>query len=385
MAGLPVPLRKGRGYMSRKGTGGQRSAWKLLTGLLALAIGVGFYVLAAPGKAGATSSHSVLAKDTNVSKYGELDCNGFSPIQRPVRPSAECTDIRGFANVHNAYNWDSRFFDNGHYIGHDEPDMTFNSSAAGSGGNVTWTETIGKEPTTAPSVDNPGHDSTHWFQLSVAPWYSMAMCDSNSYPQLPCTPNSDANAASCANPTTCSPNSYPGAGSAVMEMQFYPPGDSPFVDNTSCDNTHWCAALDHRQPRVHLQLRQLQHGLRRAGQLRLHPDERRPDRAPQPAARRSRHGHSERPHAAHQPGRQGGHPHVGRPRSRRRRGESLQGDHRRPDDPQDGVDAGVGGERFPEHLHRQLRRDPVQLRARVQHCQEGQHQPMGGVADQHQH
>ena len=36
-----------------------------------------------------------------------------------------CTDIRGFANVDNANNWDGRFFDNGHYIGHDEPDMTF--------------------------------------------------------------------------------------------------------------------------------------------------------------------------------------------------------------------------------------------------------------------
>jgi len=211
--------------------------------MLALAIGVGFYVLAAPGKANATASHSVLAKDTNVSKYGELDCNGFSPIQRPVRSSAVCTDIRGFANVHNAYNWDSRFFDNGHYIGHDEPDMTFNSSQDGSGGNVTWTETIGREPTTAPTVDKPGHDSTHWFQLTVAPWLSMAMCDSNSYPQLPCTPNSDANAPSCTNAFNCNPNSYPGAGSAFMEMQFYPPGDSPFADNTSCDNTHWCAAL----------------------------------------------------------------------------------------------------------------------------------------------
>jgi len=26
-------------------------------------------------------------------------------------------------------------------------------------------------------------------------------------------------------------------------MQFYPPGAAPFVDNISCDNTHWCASL----------------------------------------------------------------------------------------------------------------------------------------------
>ena len=28
-----------------------------------------------------------------------------------------------------------------------------------------------------------------------------------------------------------------------MEMQLYPPGEPPFVDSTSCDTTHWCAAL----------------------------------------------------------------------------------------------------------------------------------------------
>ena len=28
-----------------------------------------------------------------------------------------------------------------------------------------------------------------------------------------------------------------------MEMQLYPPGDPPFDDSISCDDTHWCAAL----------------------------------------------------------------------------------------------------------------------------------------------
>ena len=28
-----------------------------------------------------------------------------------------------------------------------------------------------------------------------------------------------------------------------MEMQLYPPGNAPFVDSASCDDTHWCAAL----------------------------------------------------------------------------------------------------------------------------------------------
>jgi hypothetical protein len=28
-----------------------------------------------------------------------------------------------------------------------------------------------------------------------------------------------------------------------MELQFYPPGEAPFVDSISCDNAHRCAAL----------------------------------------------------------------------------------------------------------------------------------------------
>jgi hypothetical protein len=70
---------------------------------------------------------------------------------------------------------------------------------------------------------------------------SMAMCDSNSYPESPCTPESDSNAPTCvgANTTGCSL----GGGSAFMEFQLYPPGMPPWVDSTSCDDTHWCAAL----------------------------------------------------------------------------------------------------------------------------------------------
>ncbi len=29
-----------------------------------------------------------------------------------------------------------------------------------------------------------------------------------------------------------------------MELQFYPPGFAPFADSISCDNTHWCSALN---------------------------------------------------------------------------------------------------------------------------------------------
>jgi hypothetical protein len=165
---------------------------------------------------------------------GELDCNGQSAAQHSVKMSMACTDIRGFNSEDNANTWNGRFYDNGRYIGHDEPDMTFLSGQNGSGNDVTWNETLPLDPAAAPTVKKPGVDVAHWFELSIAPWFSMAMCDSNSYPQAPCTPESDANAPSA---------TFNGGGSAFMEMQFYPPGFAPFADSISCDNTHWCSAL----------------------------------------------------------------------------------------------------------------------------------------------
>jgi hypothetical protein len=169
---------------------------------------------------------------------GELDCNGFSPVQKPLR-LFNCTDIRGFKTA-NANTWDGRFYDNGHYIGHDEPDADFLSSVPGSGDDVTWTITLGQDPKAAPTDVSPGHDVSDWFELTPAPWFSMDLCDPNSYPITSCTPESDSNAPTCTYATCTSGD---GGGSAFMEMQFYPPGEPPFVDNFSCDDTHWCAAL----------------------------------------------------------------------------------------------------------------------------------------------
>jgi hypothetical protein len=158
---------------------------------------------------------------------GELDCNGLSPIQRPVKGAVMCKDPRG--------SWGGRFYENGHYIGHDEPSVRFLSSRPGSGSNFTMNESLPKDPGRRPTVKNPGHDRTHWFELSIAPWISTTVCDPNSAPLLPCKPTSDANAPH---------GSYPGGGAAFVELQFYPPGFAPFEDSISCDNTHWCSALN---------------------------------------------------------------------------------------------------------------------------------------------
>jgi hypothetical protein len=206
--------------------------------ITATLIGLVLAVLAAvvfTGSAAAGSTGNAVAR-------GALDCNGFSPIQQSLKPTGACTDVRGFAGIENANNDDGRFYDNGHYIGHDEPDLTFLSSRPGSGNDVTWTETLGTDPVATPTVATPGSDVTHWFELSLAPWFSMALCNPYSYPQTSCTPNSDSNAPRQGYPGAPR-HGYPGGGSSFLEVQFYPPGEAPFFDNISCDNTHWCASL----------------------------------------------------------------------------------------------------------------------------------------------
>ncbi len=188
------------------------------------ALAVAALALPAPGAsatAGAPAGPGVAPRST-----GELDCNGLSPVQKPVKNSIQCADPRG--------SWDGRFYENGHYIGHDEPSIRFVSSQPGSGDNVTFAERLPVEPLALPTVRDPGHDVTHTFELSIAPWFSIDVCDPDSTPLLPCSPQSDANAPH---------GGYPGAGAAFVELQFYPPGFAPFSDNISCDDTHWCSAL----------------------------------------------------------------------------------------------------------------------------------------------
>jgi hypothetical protein len=214
------------------------SRLKILHGAFVLAVASLFGIAMTGSVSAAAAAPSTSGYTPSAS--GELDCNGFSPVQKPLR-GAECTDIRGFLGVNNSNTWGGRFYDNGHYIGHDEPDATFQSKAPGSGNDVTWTVTLGRDPSAAPGDAVPGHDVSHWFELTPAPWFSMALCDPNSYPQTPCRPESDSNAPTCFG-TSCT-TAQSGGGSAFMEMQLYPPGNPPFADNESCDDTHWCAAL----------------------------------------------------------------------------------------------------------------------------------------------
>lgn len=159
------------------------------------------------------ASPQTMHAPAHVSAQGGLDCNGFSSTgQKPFISPSHCTDLRGLNG--------ERGEDNGHYVGHDEPAVQFNSQAPGSGNNVQYMLTLPKErPLPA----------TQTFENQIAFWFSMALCDPGSFPQAPCKPNTDQN-----------PNT---AGSAFLEMQFYPPGDAPFISQISCDTIHWCASL----------------------------------------------------------------------------------------------------------------------------------------------
>jgi hypothetical protein len=157
---------------------------------------------------------------------GMLDCNGYSRVQKPLA-HLQCTEVSGK---------DKEGFEiNGHYVGHDEPSLQFMSTIPGSGNSAKYKTTLPVDPPGQPDGTTSG--PVYTFQQRIADWFGMVMCDTESYPEgsNTCTPDSDSNIQVPPQPNH--------AGAAYMELQFYPPGDPPFVTNISCDRTHWCAAL----------------------------------------------------------------------------------------------------------------------------------------------
>ena len=163
------------------------------------------------------------AQNTSTQVGGGLDCNGFSPISKNIKTYMACTDPHGPNG--------GRFYDNGRYIGHDEPSVQFISHTENSGNNMVWEITLPKQD---PTPTQSG-SSVATFELTPTFWLSLALCDPNSYPQTPCTPDSDSNTGT---------GLTSDAGSALLELQFYPPGWSPFVTQISCNQTQWCASLN---------------------------------------------------------------------------------------------------------------------------------------------
>jgi hypothetical protein len=123
----------------------------------------------------------------------------------------------------------------GHYVGHDEAGAWFDSNVPGSGNRARWQVTL---PTDPPPSSVPGK-RIYTFEEHVAFWFGMDLCASQSYPEQlsTCTPDSNSN---IVNPKVSAEHT----GSAYLELQFYPPGYTPFPSGVSCDARHWCAAMN---------------------------------------------------------------------------------------------------------------------------------------------
>ena len=215
--------------MRNRLTRGRGWVWKLAIPVAAAAV-VAQLGLAGVASANHTAAHHAAAT-IMPSKVNDLDCNSWSKKYAAAAPAMKmrCTDPLGPAyNGHR-----QRFYDNGHYVGHDEPSVKFISSVKGSGNTYSAAMRLPIDPTKAPTASG---SVTDYSELSVAPWYGLAMCDPHSYPQNPCKPDSDSNLGAINNPKD--------AGSAFMEMQFYPPGNTTLIDGASCSKTQWCAALN---------------------------------------------------------------------------------------------------------------------------------------------
>ena len=216
-----------------------------------------------------------------------LDCNGHSPVQQRARGDGVHRPAR------HRRRQPARFFDNGLYIGHDEPIIRFVSSQPGSGNDVTWRETLPRDPDALPTVAHPGSDVTHWFELSIAPWFSMALCNPQSYPLRRASrtatptprPATSTRAAAAARSWRCSSTRQASRRSSTTSRATTSTGAR------RCTSTTWSATT----------ASSLQPQLRGADELRVHPANGVPTGPPSPQLSDARLVHAERRDAADEP------------------------------------------------------------------------------------
>jgi hypothetical protein len=172
------------------------------------------------GPAGTRGTQGASGRVAAAAGHMTVNCGeGYSESATSV----QCPDV---------YNPVSAF---GHYVGHDEPGVWFHSHQPGSGNRAQYQLTVPADP---PPNSVPGA-RIYSFEQHIAFWFGMALCASQSYPEQlsTCTPDSDSN---IVDPK----DSAAHAGSAYLELQFYPPGSTPLPSGISCDGTHWCAAMN---------------------------------------------------------------------------------------------------------------------------------------------
>ena len=159
------------------------------------------------------------AASAGTAAPGETYPYSSAKSQACIKGPLMCTEVQDY---YHAF---------GHvYVGHDEPSVLYYSNVPGAGNRNQWQLTLPTDP-----PPNVVFGRSWMFQLTPAFWFGMAMCDTQSYPEVTstCTPDSDSNIKPLAQ--------HP--GTAFMELQFYPPGWVPQFASQSCDAHDWCAAL----------------------------------------------------------------------------------------------------------------------------------------------
>lgn len=205
------------------------SHWRLLAIPAIAILAVAGIMSGFQARATTRPQHAAATVWIKPNKVNNLDCNGWGHLGTPLFHNAgdRCTDpVKRLANGSA-----QRFIDNGWYVGHDEPSVKFLSNAPKSGNTMTYFMQVPRDPKAKP---NASGTITDYSELSIAPWFGLPLCDPRSYPQAACKPDSDRNIGL---------NRANAAGSAFMELQFYPPGFGSFADSVSCSKTKWCAAL----------------------------------------------------------------------------------------------------------------------------------------------
>ena len=160
--------------------------------------------------------------------------------------------------------------------------LPFLSNAPGSGGNVTFTETLGRDPAATPGNTRSRATTSRMVRARPAPWFSMAMCDPNSYPRTPCTPELGLQRANLFRRQLRDRD--PGRWLGVHGDAAVPAGLRAVRGQRELRQHALVRGAEHRQLEGHPDHATPNPALRGAGQLRLHPAERGADRA---ARRRS--------------------------------------------------------------------------------------------------
>src|SRR6266700_5707113 len=180
IAGCPGPPNREEMRVRTRLVKARGWAWKLAIPAVAVAAAA---QLGLAGTAAATHTRAVAHHTAGTIvplKANMLDCNNYSPKFKSAAPSMRmhCTDpARRYLGKY------SRFYENGRYVGHDEPSVKFISSLAGSANTMSYGMRLPRDPKKAATATGT---VTKYGELSVAPWFGLPMCDPRSFPQAGC-------------------------------------------------------------------------------------------------------------------------------------------------------------------------------------------------------